>query len=340
LSDYYTSVLDSLTTAGIAGSHVKKRIGEIVALDSYAAKRVADGLEALILEFATSVLAGISEWPESRGFAVLPEPIEGGSSGKTRLYLQLLDERYRDVFHALCTDVCVVLVEASAENEAIRAFHSRLVRWQSFLQKHGPEGLGPEARCGLFGELLVLRDLLIPTMETGAVLRAWRGCKKAHQDFQFPDRALEVKTTRAPIPDRVTISNVQQLDGAGIQCMILTVVHVHENESTGESLPEMVDSLRVALPDDARDLLDAGLEEVGYSDAHQDLYSKTRYQHIGLLHFEVRDGFPRITRDQISDGVKRVKYEVGIDACRKFQIDEAAVLQLLKDGRKSDGDND
>ena len=95
------------------------------------------------------------------------------------------------------------------------------------------------------------------------------------------------------------------------------------------TLPEMVDSLRAALPDDARDMLDQGLEEMGYSDAHRKLYSRTRYQQLDLLHFEVRDGFPRLTRDQISEGVKSVRYDLSVDACKPFRTDEAALLKRI-----------
>ena len=338
MGDLYVSVVDSLTIESIDGRHVKKRIGEISALDAYAAKRVTDGLEALILEVETSALGKIVTWPSSRGFEMIPEPLESGPGGRTRLHLQLVRKRFREVFRALCSDVCEVMVGASIGPEAIHVFHRRLVRWQSFLQKHGPEGLSEQARCGLFGELLVFRDMLLPCIAAGTVLPAWRGCKKAHQDFQFVDCALEVKTTRAAIPDRISVSNVQQLDGKGMKHMFLTVVHVNENETAGETLPAMVDGLRTALPDDARDLLDQGLEEVGYTDAHRELYARPLYQDIDRKHFEVRDEFPMLTRGQIPDGVKRVRYEISIDACKPFRVDEAAVLELLKQG-KSDGDD-
>ena len=341
MRDVYTAVVDTLTVASVAGSHVKKRIAEVSVVDAHAAKRVADGLEALILEVETKALTGIKEWPGSQGFEVVAEPTEGGGSGSTRIHLQLSGERYREVFRALCGDVCEVMAKASEETEAVRFFHRRLVRWQSFLKKHGPHGLSEEARCGLFGELLVLRDLLLPEIGDGtAAVRAWRGCKKAHQDFQFPDRALEVKTTRATIPDRISVSNVQQLDEDGMERLFLSVVHVHQNETTGETLPEMVDSVRRALTDADRDLLDGGLDEVGFSDAHQDLYSKARYQYIARHHFNVGPSFPRLTRGQIPDGVKRVRYDLSFDACKPFRIDEAALLSELKLNRGGSIDNE
>ena len=199
-----------------------------------------------------------------------------GSRARARLYLQLTEERYRDVFYVLCEDVCSVLAIAAGERDAVRACHARLVRWQAFLKKHRPDGLSPEQQVGLFGELLILRDLFLPRLEPVVTIQAWRGCKKAHQDFQFPGKALEVKTTRAAIPDRIAVTNVQQLDEDGLAPLVLTVVHVHANETSGETLPEMVKSIKTELPDDALERFDEGLIEVGYLGTHEKLYENSR----------------------------------------------------------------
>jgi len=332
VTDLYTGVVDSLTTDGIDGLFVKKRIPGIAALDVFAARSVSDGGEALILDVETVGLARMQEWPSSRGFEIRPEPLTAGSAGRTRLHILVTEPRYRDVFRSLCGDVCTILAPETDHADAIHALHARLVRWQSFLRKHGPEGLSEEARCGLFGELLILRELLLPTLGGAASLRAWRGCKKAHQDFQLPERAVEVKTTRATIPDRISISNVQQLDGEGIMHMVLALVHVHENESTGETLPGLIDSLRSELADDARDLLEQGLEEVGYSAIHHSLYDRTRYKHIRSRYFEVKSGFPRIEREGLTNGVKAVRYEISLDACLPYETDEASVTSVVSMG--------
>ena len=329
MSTLYSSVVDSLNPARAGGTHVQKRIDAVTALDAYAARRTADALEALIIELGTSALAGISEWPDAKGLDVLPTPIESGPSGRTRILVQLSETRFRQVFRALCADICGVLAAATNERDAVAAFHRRLVRWQSFLQRHAPEGLGGDARCGLFGELLVLRDLILPNIPHASALRSWRGSKKAHQDFQFSRLALEVKTSRATLLDRVSVSNVQQLDDDGVDKMFLTVVHVHENESTGESLPAIIDDLRSILTDDCRDLLDDGLQEVGYLDAHRQLYERTLYQPIDTLHFEVRVGFPRLVRSAIPSGIKSVKYQLAIEACRSFLVDRNSIVQAL-----------
>lgn len=310
------------------GEYTQKRLMGITAVDAFAARRLTDGLEALLLIMRPSCLKGIAEWPQSRGFHTELRDADPKTKDKTRLHLQLTEERYREVFYALCEDVCTVLATSDADRSAVQACHTRLVRWQNFLQKHRPDGLSPEQQTGLFGELLVLRDLLLPLDPLGTI-RAWRGCNKANQDFQYPGKALEVKTTRATIPDRVSISNVQQLDEDGLSPLVLTVVHVHANETSGETLPELVNSVRAMIPPNLREIFEEGLIEAGYLDAQVELYEQIRYQVNEVLHHEVQEGFPRVLRDQLPEGVKNVRYEISIDAARPFRVEEARVREIF-----------
>jgi len=326
----FATIVDTLTTAGIDGAYVRKRLAGITVTAGYAAKRVSDGLEALILEVTTSALDAPGDWPQSRGFEVRPQPVKTGATHRTRVTLQLVESRFRMVFRALADDVCVALSREPDEAHAIQRFHARLSHWQSFLQKHGPDGLSQEARCGLYGELYVLRHTILPIADHHRAVQAWRGCKKAHQDFQFPHIALEVKTTRADIVDRISVSNIQQLDSDGVAPLFLTVVHAQESETNGETLPEMIENLRTELEDDTRDLLNEGLAEVGYLDEHRHLYVRTRYQGLSTDHFRVGPGFPRMTLDQVPDGVKRVKYQISIDACRPHQVNDDEIRRALE----------
>ena len=327
----FSTIVETLTTHDSEGTHARKRIGQITALDAFAGRRVSDNLEALIVECNTSALDRIKEWPRSKGFEVMPIPLSGGHTGKTRLVLQLIEDRFRDVFWALGDILCDEFAGLPHEESAVRCFHDQLVRWQSFLQKHGPDGLSDEARCGLYGELVVLHALLESNIAAEAVVPAWRGCKKASQDFQFLNLAIEVKTTRATVPDRIIVSNVQQLDEHGIDHMFLTLLHMNENEASGETLPQRVDDLRYALPDNQLDEFNAGLEEVGYSDTQRRLYARTRYRLIDQVYFEIKDDFPRITRQQIPEGVKAIRYELNFDACLPYRCESKYVFDLLGD---------
>jgi len=330
MSHLFTPVVNSLNVSGQNGQFSQKRIKEVKALDAFAAKNIESGLEALLLQLDTQLLTGIEEWPRSEGFEVILRLGEASPVLKTRVCLELSSAQYRDVFHALCEDICKVLAEAVDGRDAVRGLHLRLYRWQEFLKKNRPDGLSPEEQTGLFGELMVLHNIFLEHLQPVQGITGWRGCKKAHQDFQYPDFALEVKTTRAITPGQVQISNLQQLDEEGIKHMILTIVWVHQNESAGATLPDIIDTVRESLPNPAIGYFNEGLIEVGYLDVHRDLYIKQRYQVKEIMHFEVRDDFPRITRDQVPDGVKNVKYQVSFDACKPFSIEVDSIIPIIK----------
>jgi hypothetical protein len=331
MNNLFTPVIDSLNMSGQSGLFSQKRINEIKTIDTFAAKKTENELEALLIQLDSQLLTGIEEWPRSEGFEVILRPGDASSALKTRVCLELCSAQYREVFHALCEDICKVLAEATDANNAVRGLHLRLYRWQEFLKRNRPDGLSPEEQTGLFGELTILQQLFLKHLQPVQGIDGWRGYKKAPQDFQYPDFAMEVKTTRAVTPDQVQISNIQQLDDEGIKTMILTIVWVNQNATVGSTLPDIIDDIRESLPYPAIEQFNEGLIEVGYLDIHQYLYDKQLYQVKEVMHFEVRDGFPRITRDQIPEGIRNIKYQISIDRCKPFSIDTSNIILMIKD---------
>ena len=115
-----------------------------------------------------------------------------------------------------------------------------------------------------------------------------------------------------------------------IEQVFLTVVHVHANEAAGDTLPELITTVRSELTTRDRHALDSGLQEVGYLDVHAQRYRGTRYQIREIRHFKVGPGFPRLTSQDLPAGVKGVRYEIGIDACSQFKVDSDDVRRELR----------
>lgn len=324
MGDNFEEIVGSLTATTQEGLFVQKRDSRIRALSVFAARNISNSLEALLVQTKPALLATLEEWPKSEGFDVVLRPVKGKVGDATLVCLELTSPRYRDVFMSLAEDICkVVSVETDAQS-ALQKMHRRLYRWQEFLKRHREEGLSPEQRVGLFGELEILQEVFLKTLEPVHAIQGWRGCKKAHQDFQYQGFALEVKATRAVTPDRIHISNIQQLDEEGVDEMFLSLVWLHQNESSGRSLPAIIAEIRSTLSDPAETLFNEGLMEVGYLDIHQSIYEKELYQVRKITVFLVGEGFPRLTHSMIPDGIKGVKYQISIDACGPFLVEEDA----------------
>lgn len=200
----------------------------------------------------------------------------------------------------------------------------RLTAWRLMLGRGLLAGLTPEARVGLYGELLVLREVMLPTLGSAAV-RAWVGPAKAPQDFLHGTTAVEVKTVSRRDPDRCRISNERQLDSTGLKNLFLAH-QVIGTAAEGVSLPELVDGMR-SHPAIQPELswFENCLLEAGWWDAHRDQYANDRYALVRRQFFAVSDSFPRMTPPDLPPGVSGVSYLVDLATCRPHRVDETVV---------------
>lgn len=322
---------ERLDLAGEQGEgYVRLRVPSVRACAAYAARRISSGIEALIIEVSSEAVHGSPVYPQSAGFEVRADAIEAGRTGRTRIILSLTDERYRDIFRVLCEDVVRKMEEVGSETDAVRVFVSRLMRWQAFVRKHGVEVLSLEARRGLYGELRFLRDFLLDRIEDVAAVSAWRGCYGADHDFQLGHGHVEVKTTSANTPHAFHVSNVGQLDDNGIPSLFLHLVTLEEGETSGESLPELVEYLRQKLDPGVAEQLEVSLEEAGFLNVHREQYALPKYTLRAQRFFKVASGFPRLCEEMLPPGVENVRYMVAVAACTPYELmAEQAVRELL-----------
>jgi hypothetical protein len=204
----------------------------------------------------------------------------------------------------------------------------RLGAWRRMLGRGLPTGLTPEARLGLYGELLVLREILLPALRDTAVT-SWSGPSGSPKDFELPAMAAEVKTVSRKDPDRCRISNEEQLNSDGLRHLYL-IHQVAGTSPEGITLVELVDEIR-EHPDVRGSLaqFEDGLLEVGWLDAHRDQYNHDRYVLIRRRCFDVGDGFPRILAPDLPSGVSRVSYLVDLSICGAHQVDEQKVREAI-----------
>jgi hypothetical protein len=241
----------------------------------------------------------------------------------------LKEPRFADVFTALAEDLVRRVAEAATPAAQAEAFLGQLARWQKFLAT-SLDGLGEEAQRGLWGELAVLRDLLLPTLGAAAAA-GWKGPTKAHQDFQFGGGALEVKTTLAKQPQVVRIASERQLDPAGWPALFLAVLALDVREGGAESLPKVVADARAAVAGDttAREQLEDALLAVGYLDVHADRYAGRGYVVRSRRCFRVKRGFPAIVERDLARGVGDVAYGLAVEACESFAVASPVVVETL-----------
>ena len=252
-------------------------------------------------------------------------------AGTESITVTLLDSSLADIFNVLVADVASAVAEAEGPAEGIVALNSRLGRWQQLLARVREGGLTPAEQRGLFGELHVLNELLVPALGASGGLQCWTGPLAANQDFQGENWAIEVKSTIAKQPQGFIVNNERELDGTGVDELLLLHTSLDERRGgTGQTLNDLIDELRDRFAGIADlNLFNRLLISAGYFEEHREKYDATSYTVRLQTYFEVRDGFPRIVESDLLPGVGDTEYKVDLVACDPFKIDLAELMGRL-----------
>lgn len=288
---------------------------------------------ALVLPLSGAQLPPKADWPQCSGLEIFQAKLEK----ETILGVRLQERTDSEVFSALAEDIASRIAEAQTSDEAVSMLLGRLRKWQKFLAA-GILALGPQAVKALFGELTAMQNILIPNVGPQAGVAAWVGPQRASQDFQLPRTAIEVKTTASKGPQIIRISSERQLDNTGIQNLFLYVLSLDERVTTGaeaavgESLPELVDSIRETLQSNsvALEHFDDRLLDAGYRTSDAEYYQSRKFAVRDEFVFSVTEGFPRVVEKDLPTGIGDVSYALSLSACAPFAVDGADLVDSLK----------
>ncbi len=282
---------------------------------------------ALLVTVEQSSLGRECELPKGRGFELVEALIAGCPRTHTTLAVTLTDQAYSEIFSTLLEDVVSHLLRAQTRACVAAELSTRLKVWQSFMEHSGPEGLTPEGQRGLYGELLFLKETMLRQLGPMRSLNAWVGPNGAQQDFQWQDRACEVKTTTSKQHQKIRIANELQLDGRSVKILWIYHLSLDAHRGAGNTLPDLIASVRSDL---ANDPIVAGmfalrLLEAGYHEVHAERYTDTGYSVRKATFYHVHDDFPCLTELDLPNGVGDVSYTISLAACEKFEVDASVV---------------
>lgn len=292
----------------------------------------ANHCRVLLVPVPGITLPARREWPECRGLEWLTISLEGTPYWGVRLR----DSTCAGVFTALAKDLDARLTLTNGTEHSAAELFGRLKLWQQFL-KAWQDGMGPEARRGLWGELHFLHAHLLTVLEAPVAVKGWKAGAAAHQDFQFLRAAAEIKTTAAKQPQSIRITSERQLDETGVGALFLHVVIVDEREvplaagAPGQSLPSLVTAMRTTLGDDAQtlSLFNDLLFHRGWLDEHAPRYENHRLTVRNELSYRVQSGFPRLIESNLPSGVGDVNFALSLAACVPFAIPLSEMLEKL-----------
>jgi hypothetical protein len=233
---------------------------------------------------------------------------------------------HEQVFNPVCKDVLdAILREHRDPWSAVAAI---IRTWQSAWKPIRPE-MDKTIQVGLFGELLVLRTLMIPCLGPAAVGQ-WSGPESERHDFVGDRLHLEVKTTRKSRHEH-EISRLDQLrvpEGCRLLLVSIQLEHsVGGNETLATNVDATVDLLRGDAA--ALDTFMTKMANMGWSEEMRNSGELLRFFVRDAFVYAVDEDFPRLPDDFAPpSGVVSVKYTVDLANLPALGLEE--LTELIK----------
>lgn len=254
------------------------------------------------------------------GFLFYQMPTDASSSKV--FCLKKTTDQDLDVFDTICRDLVDTMKKRKAKNElgCLSQLVNRLLVWISFLKAQRQRILSVRQQIGLLGELLVFYAMKPKFPSTLQWLNSWKGPEMFPKDFVGNDFELEIKTIFSD-ERQVKISSLNQLEVSADLPLFLNVLMVEEDEE-GVALPDIVDKILAELTSELEINNFIGkLSLVRYSHLDKSSYC-LRYALKNNLMFQVKDNFPRITKDEVDDAIIDTKYTLLINRLESYLVDK------------------
>ena len=271
--------------------------------------------EALLVGFSSAQLRSATRLPEGRGFRVSLVDLKDAGDHVSWIALSRLGIGALEMFAAMSADIlnAVALLRHAGEDRIIQSFLARIAAWQYFMEQGGTSVLGVEAELGLFGELLMLHELIDSGVEPDAAVDGWRGPLGALQDFEIGRAAIEVKSTLSSAGFPAIISSLEQLEDSPGRDLYVAAIRLAQ-AAAGSTLPELVQRISTLLAEHPSTLerFETRVLRAGLLPAHSDRYDR-RLTRVERRLIPVTASFPRLTRNTVPPAILRGWYEVDLD---------------------------
>lgn len=255
-------------------------------------------------------------------------------AGYASCVLQAASSDLNDVFAIVSKDILESLKKQKKAETYIDTLKKRIEKWRVFFKNPIKRRLSEKAVIGLFGELAFIQNMVEAQIQN--VADVWNGPINAAQDFQWDSVAAEVKTVATNKMGYVHISSEEQLDDDGRQELFLVAYRLERNDANGITLPKMIHNISELLSEQQKSRFMANLTCLGYADQDAAAYNNG-YTIKECKAYRIKEGFPRILRSNLPQGVMETSYKLALQSCGKYEVEFDEISQAVRE--YEDGEN-
>jgi len=304
---------------------IKTKIDNLPQFNCFAATNHITGNHLYIMELSSNTI--IPEFKNFKSKGVRIEVFEFKESKELNIYL--IDNELKDIFSLFIENIIEEISSSATEIEAIEVSSNVIHKWKKLFDKITFTGLTLEQQKGLLGELVFFNELLNNHFAIERILESWTGPDFEDKDFTFGSICIEVKFSISKIP-RIKITSERQLDISNIEKLYLNHYSSEILKENGISLNSLITDIRGKISHNKNSInqFNDRLELIGYFDDDSENYN-LQYGIKKWSLFEVKNNFPKLTRDNIPSGIYDTSYYIENSALDQYSTDFNTILQEL-----------
>ncbi|MGP1453771.1 MAG: PD-(D/E)XK motif protein [Segatella oris] len=223
-----------------------------------------------------------------------------------------------EYFYTFCQDLLDSVKVTSDDETAYHTLRSRYYSWRQLFRPDNTRLTEAEI-MGLIGELLFMKDYMIPKRGIDVALESWMGPEKTHKDFSDKQDWFEVKTINFG-KESVRISSIEQLDSDIDGTLVVYELEKMSPSFEGIRINQIVNSI-IALLVNAhqRETFMSKLQLFGFNFSNENDNLVFALKNMYKYKVDTKD-FPRLHRSLLPNAITRAQYELLLTEIELFKL--------------------
>lgn len=234
------------------------------------------------------------------------------------LRFSLCSDEVSGLFYKFCDDLIEQTADIKEKTDGYDAIINRFYQWKKMFVTSKRNFLTEPEIMGLIGEILVLREYLMPALGCTKALESWSGQELTHKDFSYDDTWLESKAI-SKSAQTVKISSLEQLESEHDGELAIHWLEKMSPAYEGINLNRLiVDTMQLFTQYDEQDNFARKVSLQGYE--YNNYYDDFVYEVSAFKRYLVNEDFPKLTKTSVPTAIKKASYEVQLSDITGFEI--------------------